>query len=267
MPKNLIQLLSGLFLLLFLAAGCDNYNKVLKSSDVELKLTKAKEYYNKGNYYKAIPLLDELISIYRGREELQEVYLIYCYAHYGQGDYMVSAYNFKNYYSFYPASPEAEEALFMVAKSYYNISPTAELDQTNTLKAIESIQLYVSTFPGGKNVTEAFAMMNALQMKLEEKEILAARQYLDMQSYQAAAIAFENILEDYPASSAAEEIQFLVVKSYYLFAKNSIVNKQAERYEKVIKAYNDLLNKFPESDYLKEASTYFESAQQSLKNL
>lgn len=254
------------FLTLLISASCDNYNKILKSTDVELKKEAAKEYYNKGNYYKALPLLDELISIYRGQEELEEIYLIYCYAHYGQGNYMVAAYNFKNYYTFYPNNESAEEAMFMMAKSYYMQSPDFKLDQTNTLKAIESLQLFVNAFPNSERVTESNQMIDELRAKLEEKDFAAAKLYMDMESYKAASVSFENVLESYPDTDMAEYLHYLIIKSNFLLAKNSVLSKQEERYARTIDAYQDLESKFPESPYLKQAEDFYQSAVSSVKN-
>lgn len=253
-------------LAILLIASCDNYNKILKSTDVEVKKEAAKKYYNEGNYYKALPLLDELISIYRGQEELEEIYLIYCYAHYGQGNYMTAAYNFKNYYTFYPNSESAEEAMFMMAKSYYQLSPDYELDQTNTLKAIESLQLFVNAYPGSEKVEDCNTMIDELRAKLELKDFVAAKLYMDMESYKAASVSFENVLESYPDTERAEYLHFLIVKSNYLLAKNSILSKQQERYSKTIEAYQELENKFPESDYVRQASNYYESAMNAVNN-
>lgn len=265
MLKKSIYILG--YLTLLISASCDNYNKILKSTDVEVKKEAAKDYYNKGNYYKALPLLDELISIYRGREELEEIYLIYCYAHYGQGNYMVAAYNFKNYYTFYPNNESAEEAMFMMAKSYYMQSPDYKLDQTNTLKAIESLQLFINAYPGSERIAEANDMIDELRAKLEEKDFAAAKLYMDMESYKAASVSFENVLESYPDTEKAEYLHYLIIKSNYLLAKNSILSKQEERYAKTIEAYRELENKFPESTYLKQAEDYYQSSLSSVQNL
>ena len=44
--------------LLVILASCDRYNKLLKSTDYELNLTKAKEYYDKGSYIKSSQLYE-----------------------------------------------------------------------------------------------------------------------------------------------------------------------------------------------------------------
>ena len=43
-------------------AACSPYNRVLKGSDMDAKMEYAVKLYNKGDYFKALPLLEELIT-------------------------------------------------------------------------------------------------------------------------------------------------------------------------------------------------------------
>src|SRR5215204_629587 len=75
--------------------GCQ-YDKILKSDDFDLKYEKAKAYYGKGDYARALPLLDQLLTVKIGTPEEKDIryYMAYCY--YGQGDYFSAASYFKN---------------------------------------------------------------------------------------------------------------------------------------------------------------------------
>ena len=93
---------------IFLLAGCSGYNKVLKSTDVEYKYAKAKEYYEDGEYSKALSLFDELGTLFHGssRSEEAQVYIDNC--HYNLKDYYFSNYYYKNFAKNYTSSPRAE---------------------------------------------------------------------------------------------------------------------------------------------------------------
>jgi len=58
------QILS-LLLLLTVITSCNEYNKLVKSEDYELKKTKGIEYYNTGDYIKAVTLLESAIPFYK----------------------------------------------------------------------------------------------------------------------------------------------------------------------------------------------------------
>ena len=59
----------------------------------------------------------------------------------------------------------------------------------------------------------------------------------------------------------------MVVKSYYHFAKLSISEKQAERYEKVISEYQDFVDRYPDSKLLKEAEEYSNLSKNHIKEI
>lgn len=253
-------------IIIALAPSCDGYNKLLKSNDIDLKREKAKEYYNEGKYYKALPLLDELVSIYRGREELEDIYWIYCNAHYGQGNYLIAAYNFKNFYGFYPNSEKRPDAMYMVGQSYYQLAPPAELEQEDTYKALEAFQLFINSYPESEKVEDANQKMDEMRATLEEKAFNGAKLYFDMDRYRAAAVSLQNMISEFPDTDRSEYAHFLIVKANYLYSKNSIPSKQAERYQETLEAYKTFNALYPESEYQKEATNYFEQATNALKN-
>jgi outer membrane protein assembly factor BamD len=59
--KNYLYIV--LFAMLF---SCNGYQKIVKSNDIELKYIMAKKFYEEDEYYKALPLLDELHTLFKG---------------------------------------------------------------------------------------------------------------------------------------------------------------------------------------------------------
>jgi outer membrane protein assembly factor BamD len=115
-----------------------------------------------------------------------------------------------------------------------------------------------------KDATEIIAKCRA---KLEEKDYLAAKLYYNLQMYQAAGIAFTNLLNSYPESTKGEQYMLMAVKSFYEFAKLSIYEKQEERYAKVTAEYFDFADRYPESKLLKEAEEYKNFSQNNIKQI
>ena len=62
-----------LFVATLLLGSCSDYNKVLKSSDYEYKLKRANQYFDKQSYIRALPLYEELMTIYRGTTKAEEI--------------------------------------------------------------------------------------------------------------------------------------------------------------------------------------------------
>jgi len=246
--------------LLLLISACDTPEKVLKSTDIEYKKAKAISWYNNHEYYKAIPVLEELIGLMKGRQSTEDLYYMYADANFQQGDYLISAYHFKNYYDLYPTSDKAEECLFMHAKSYEMLSPKPELDQTYTNKAMEAYQLFLNSSTSPKYTHEANDAVIVLRKKLEKKALNAADLYYRTSNFKAASVSYANVLKDFPDIEESERITFMIMKSSYRYAQNSIPARKSERYNLVIKNFKEFKYKFGNSKYLVEASQYEQMA-------
>jgi len=177
------------------------------------------------------------------------------YSHYGQNDYLIASALFKNYYTFFPNTDRSTECHYMSAYCNYLASPKVSLDQTVTYKAIESFQLFVNAHPKSDSVQAANRMIDLMRRKLEYKALSAADLYYKTRNYQAAAIAYTNLLNDFPDIPQAEYINFLVLQSYFEFAEQSIVCKQSDRYGQAISTYGKFKEMHPESNLLDQATS------------
>jgi outer membrane protein assembly factor BamD len=241
-------------------ASCTSTEKILKSSDSNLKYTKAMEWYNKGQYFKAIPVFEELMGLFKGEKSTEELYYYYCMANYKQGSYLMAAYHFKNYTVKHPYSKYAEEASFMHAESYKKQTLVYSLDQTETVNAIEAYQTFINAYSESERLPEANENIEILRARLEKKALKAADLYFNTKNYRAAAVSYKNLLLDYPDIEGVKEIQFNIVKSYSKYADQSISSKQQERYEQAIKTAKNFKHRYPKSEYLEDISKLNEEA-------
>ncbi|GCD79436.1 outer membrane protein assembly factor BamD [Schleiferia thermophila] len=243
-----------------LFTSCSEYSKVLKSNDLNYKFEMAKKYYDKKKYNKAYPIFDELLNLYRGTAQAEEVYYYYSMTLYKLEDYMLAAYHFKNFYRTFPQSKYADEAAFMTGYCYYLESPVYSLDQTYTIKAINELQLYINTHPKSTRIEQCNELIIELRQKLERKNFERAKQYYTTMQYQAAIVALNNVLNDFPETRYREEILLLLLRSNYELARFSIESKKLQRFIETRKACEDFLERYPDSRFAKEASTIRERA-------
>ncbi len=258
MIQKLVNILGIIFLVALLSA-CDPYQKLLKSSNYDLKYTKAKEFYNAGQYSKAIPLFEELMIRHKGTKEAEKLYYFYAYCYYGDEDYLFASHYFKNFLDYFPTSKFAEDAQFMIAYSFYNMSPKPSLEQTYSEKAIEAFQLFINTYPYSKKVEEGNALIDELRDKLEKKAFASAKLYYDTRNYKAAATAYKNLLQGFPDTDHKEDILFSITKSYYLLANKSIQSKKLERYNLAVDAYINFIDLYPKSKLVREAERIYDT--------
>ena len=84
--------------------ACETPEKLMKNPDINYKLKVATDWYNKKQYYKCIPIFEELMGLMKGQRSTEDIYYMYCMANYRQGDYMLAAYHFKSFANTYPVS-------------------------------------------------------------------------------------------------------------------------------------------------------------------
>jgi outer membrane protein assembly factor BamD len=254
MLKNRQLFTYSLVLLIALATtGCKSkFEKLQASNNTAAKYREGLRLYNKGDYSKALILFDDLMTAYRGRSGAEDLSYYYAYTNYKLKDYATARYQFKSFADTYPNSPRAEEARFISAYCFYLESPNFTLDQENTLRAIEALQLFINLYPKSERVAEASTLISNLRDKLERKSYANAKLYYDIGDYKSAVVAFKNSLREFPDTKYAEEMQYLMAKAQQLYAQNSLETRQEERFNEAIGYANEFEEDYPSSRYLKE---------------
>lgn len=261
--KNSLKYILVILAVFSLLTSCDRFNKLLKSSDYELKLKRAKEYYDKANYVKAEQLYSELIPIYKGTDKAEEIYFYFSYCNYYAGDFSLSQYHFKNFTRQFPTSKHTEECYFMNAYCYYLNSPHYSLDQTDTKNAIKEFQSFVDEYPESTRIDSCNKLVDKLRSKLENKDYDQIKQYYNLadyfNDYKAVIASAKNFFKEFPDSKYVEEIHFLVIDSWYLLATKSIPSKKLERFDGAIESYLKFVDLYPKSNYLVKAESVYSS--------
>jgi outer membrane protein assembly factor BamD len=242
-------------------------SQVLKSKDNDYKLKMAEQYYVEKKYNNAQQVFEQVFPFIKGTDKFEDVYYKFAYCSYYDKDYLNAENLFKTFVETFPSSPKAEECEYMRAFCYYKQSPKVDLDQTNTTKTIGLMQAFINTHPTSARIKDATDILDKCHEKLELKEFKSAELYFNLEHFKAAAISFANLSEDFPDSKKADEYKLLVIKSYFRYAEQSIIEKQSERFEKVISECNDFVERFKDSKLLAEAEHYKTLANNNLKNL
>ena len=237
--------------------SCSEYNKVLKSTDLDYKFAKANQYYEEGDYYKAYPLIEDLTAIYRGQKRSEKLFYMFAYCDFYQEDYLLASHRFSEFTKTFPTSTYTEECSFMSAYSLYKMSPPPKLDQSNTYDAISSLQLFVDRYPRSFRVDSCNTLIISLERKIEDKNYKGANQYKMMENFTSAVLTYENILKDFPDTKYREEIFFNIYDSYYLLAIKSVHQKKVERINQALKAYVNFADRFPNSEHMNDAQVMY----------
>lgn len=258
-----LSLVAGLAILM---SSCTEFTKVMKSRDPEYKFEYAKKAYENKKYMQAYQVLSEIYTPLRGTAHGEEALFLLAMSCYNNQDYDNSALYFKTYYNRYPKGQYAELSRFYSGYGYYLDSPDPQLDQTYTIKAIEELKDFLEFFPKSEKVPEARKAIFEMQDKLTLKELQNAQLYYNLgnfmgNNYRSAIIVSENALKTYPFSKYKEDFEFLILKSKFQEARQSVAEKMADRYRDVIDEYYSFSNNYPDSKNMKEAQTILKIAE------
>ena len=165
----------------------------------------------------------------------------------------------------YSNSEYVEESEFMSAYCYYKLSPRPSLTQEATFNAIGAMKMYMVRYPNSSRISECKALIAELSDKIVEKSYNSAKLYYDLGYYKSAVIALRNSLSEYPETQYREELMYLILRSSFLLADNSVASKKRERMQATADEYLSFKSEFPESTYAKEAEKIFSSVQNHLE--
>lgn len=254
-----------MWMMIVLLSSCGEYNKILKTTDYELKYSYAKKYFNEKKYSRSAALLDELVPIFRGTAHAEESLYLLAQSYYGQEDYQTATEYFTTYYTTYPKGEYVELARYYAGYGLYLDSPDPRLDQTQTFDAIKQLQLFLEYYPQSERAKDVQEILFELQEKLAYKELLAVRLYFNLGTYMgnnylSSVITAQNALKNYPYSKFREELMFYIIRSKYELALVSVDEKLQGRYRDVVDEYYTYINEYPEGKYVKQVQKYYDYA-------
>lgn len=259
-----IRLASYFTLILICGASCGKFRKIEKSTDWHVKYAAALDYFEKKKYFKASVLLEQIMPIIRGLPEGETAHFKQAYCQFNMRFYLLASEQFKTFYETFGRSPLAEEARYMYSYSLYSSSPAVDLDQTNSIDAMTSMQEFLNRYPNSKFKDQAVEVIFATQDKLEEKGFDNAKQYFRMRMYKAAIVSLNNFKNNFPDSDYIEQAYYLMILSEYKLAEKSVRSKQQERYKELIENYKEFVDKYPKSNFLPEAEKLFADSLEKL---
>ncbi len=255
-----------------LLGSCSPFSKLQKNGTQEEKYKGAVEYYKKKDWYRAGMLFEELIPVLKGSNESEMAQFYYAYTQYNQQLYSVSAQLFQRFYETFARSDKAQEAQYMYALSQYKDTPKYNLDQSNTVVATSALQDFVNAYPQSEFRDECTNMILELRRRLEQKAYEKAKLYhktsgFNIASLKSSVVSIDNFQKEFPDSQYNEELAYLKVDAQYNYALNSLEIKQKERFAEAVAFYQALIDKYPQSKYLKQAEKMYETSVKEVERI
>ncbi|MHB0754197.1 outer membrane protein assembly factor BamD [Polaribacter sp. M15] len=238
--------------------SCGEYQKVLNKGSIEEQYKMATKLYETKKFSKALRLFEKITPAYRGKPQMERIQFMVAQSNFNTKNYLQAAYYFERFKNNYPKSSKNEEAAFLSALSYKLASPVYSQDPTDTNKALEAFQNFITTYPNSDKLDEANQHYKDLRYKLQKKYFEIAKVYYttadyDLRNYKAAIQAFDNLLSDYLGSEFKEEALFYRLKAAHDFVLKSTDRRKFDRIKDAIEAYDKLKRNFPETQFTEEA--------------
>ncbi len=256
---TIVSMRQLLIVLLLVVAGCAAGGRIQYESP--------REAFENGELYFAGQKYDRAIQYYRGvfdfgrtHEWASDAQLKLARAYRLNREFILAADEYANFVRLYRADPRVADAEFERAMTFYERSPSFELDQSETERGIEVFNVFLQRFPDHDSVAVATQRVRQLRDKLATKAFHGGGLYERRQLFEAAALSYEVVFEKYPDTPMADDALLGAIRCYIEFSNQSVAQRQPERLQKALDHYQRLLQLFPDSPLLKDAEVLYSRA-------
>jgi outer membrane protein assembly factor BamD len=240
--KYIIPALTAVFII-FYTAGCGSSKSDISTDDPEKAFYMAKKKFDKKDYVDAIEDFSFIKIRFKGTEISDKAQYYLAESYYYQKEYLLAEYEYRTFLKEYSLSPLVPTAKYMLACTYYGLSPKYSLDQEYTKEAIDEFLSYIEMYPLDKNVSDAEMKVKELKNKLAYKNFHTAELYMKTDYYKAAAVYFQYVYENYIDSDWADDAMVGQADAFINGKKYEDAKKVLERFYKL----------FPKSDQKSKA--------------
>ena len=198
--------------------------------------------YEDEDYFEAVTEFTVITLRYPGSiySDSSQYYLGMC--HFQMDEFIISAAEFNKLIEEMSRSPLVPEAQYMLAESYLQISPRAELDQEYTMQAIKHFQVFLEDYPTHEKKEDVEKKLLSLREKLAEKEWRNAEIYRKMKKLRASLIYYDIVLNNFYDTDYAADAQF----------GKALVYMELEEWQNAKNNFMIFKEKYSDNELLKE---------------
>jgi outer membrane protein assembly factor BamD len=206
------RILTLLFIacILFLAFGCAKTKEEMKPADV--LFSEASQLAKKGNVEKAVDAFMQVRTYYPGHELARKSLLATADLYYDQESYEEALKNYEEFRLLYPTNSEAGYSLYRIAMCHYKQMGTYDRDQTETVKAIQSYETFLKSYPNSPYVTDGAAKLKEARKLLATHYIAIGKFYLK-KNKPAACNRFKMVKRQFSDLDVGEDVDALIARA------------------------------------------------------
>ena len=258
--------LLSMLLLAVILAGCAGSGRLQYAGPQEA-YERGLALYERGRYERAAEYFQAVFDFGRGHEWASDAQFYLAQSYYHNKEYILAASEFSRFSEIYRTDARVAEAEYWRAMAYYQLSPSYQLDQSDTERAIDQFLAFIDRFPDHERSDDAVDRIQELRQKLARKQIDAAALYERRELFEAAALTYERIFDEFSTTQWADDALLGATRSWLSFAEQSIRARQPERLQRAIDNYQRMVQLFPDSPLVREAEQFYARASDQLEAL
>ena len=181
--------------------------------DVESLYAAAKERLDRGQPKVAAALFDEVERQHPYSPWARRAQLMSAFSYYVAADYNKSIASAQRFLSIHPGNKDAPYAYYLIAISYYEQISDVTRDQRVTEQTRTALQELIRRYPATEYASDAKLKLDLVEDHLAGKEMEIGRWYERSGNWLAAAIRFQNVVENFQTTSHAPEALYRLVET------------------------------------------------------
>jgi len=204
--RNVMRYLFFFLTLIFLFNNCSSVEE--SQDNPELLYEQAEKNIKADKYQLALDKLRVLRNKFPYSRFSQLAQLKMADVYFLQEAYAEAAASYELFRELHPKHEQAPYALFRSGESYFKATPsTISRDLTYGQKAVDSLELFIKTYPGNENKENAEKLLSEMKDRLAEKEFRIANYYQKKNIFGAAERRYRKIINQFPKSKFAKTAQ------------------------------------------------------------
>jgi len=239
-----------LIALTIMLVGCAG-TKIKTGMNAEEYFKKAETAFKKKRWESAIDNFNMAILNSPGGELADDAQFKLGECYFNKKEFLLAVSEYQQLTERYSYSPFVEEAYYKIALSYYKQSPKYPLDQVSSLRALQSFQDFIDSYPASELRQSAENQIIDIRNKLARKVFESGKLYRKMEEWQSAIIYLDKMLEEFYDTD-------WVVKAKLEKAHCYIKLRQFDQYQALIEEIQKKEKSFEEEERLNSLKRLYE---------
>lgn len=238
----------SLLVLVTAAIGCGGKNNLPPDPSVadQFLMQKGREALVKKRWMEAREYFREVIDNYSGSPLRPEAKLALGDSYLGEAStesLVLGANEYREFLTFYPRHPQAENAQYSLAMTYYKQMRKPDRDQTATKEALQEFDVFFQRYPDSPLTPQVKEKWRIARDRISEAAYTVGMSYMKRKWYPGAIDRFAEVVRDDPGFTHMDAVYFNLAETL----------ARADRKGEAIPLFDRVVQEYTASEYVEKA--------------